>query len=111
MINIKTLEINSQQFIMNNDIEKGFLRGSIWENLFEPYKYVLDKITPMNEKEMLVYTLQIYTFAALDLKLFIITHPDNKEAKNTYKNIEIECKKIREYIDNKYSLDSLEGYA
>ena len=115
MINIKTLEINSQTFVMNSDIEKGLLRGSIWQNLFEPYKYVLDKFNTTNEEEQLKYMLQVYTFASIELTLFIATHPNNMEAMETLKRINMERKRICEYLENKYgAIDSksvvVEGY-
>ena len=102
VINIKTLEINSQPFVLFNDIEQGLVRGSIWENLFSPYKYVVEKITNTNEEQKVLLMLQVYTFVATELVLFICTHPDSKEAIEMLKKVNIEKKKMTEYIDSKF---------
>ena len=102
VINIKTLEINLQPFVLYNDIEEGLLRGSIWENLFSPYKYVVERITNMNEEEKLLLSLQVYGFVACELNLFICTHPDNLEAIDLLKKINKEKKRISELIETKY---------
>ena len=102
VINIKTLEINSQEFLLNKDIEDGFLKGSIWENLFSPYKFVVEKITNLNEEEKVIYMLQVYTFVSIELMEFIATHPNCAEAIDMIKKVNIERKKIEEYIDSKF---------
>ena len=103
VIRIKTLDINIQPFLLCNDIEQGLLRGSIWENLFSPYKYVVDKLTDMNDEEKVLLMLQVYTFVATELVLFICTHQDNQEAIDMLKKVNIEKKKISEYIETKYN--------
>lgn len=101
MMKIKTLEINSQQFVLDSDIEKGFLKGSIWANLFSPYKFVVEKITNLSEDERMLYMLQVYTFANIELVQYIATHPDNQEAIETLKKVNSEKHKLNDYIDMK----------
>lgn len=103
VICIKTLEINSQPFVIDNDIEKGFLKGSIWENLYEPFKYKIDKINFKNDFERVIYMLQVYTFTSIELAQYISTHPNSKEAFNMLKKINSEKKKICEFIETKFS--------
>lgn len=102
VIKIKTLEINSQQFVLDSDIEKGFLKGSIWENLYSAYKFVLTSIDNLNEEERLMYILQVYTFASTEITLFVCTHPNDTEAIETLKKVNIEKQKLTEYIETKY---------
>lgn len=102
MIEIKTLEINSQQFVLDSDIEKGFLKGSIWENLYSGYKYVVTSIDGLSEEDKLMFILQVYTFASTELTLFICTHPESVEAIETLKKVNIEKNKLTEYIESKY---------
>lgn len=102
VINIKTFDINSQEFVLHSDIEKGFLRGSIWENLFSPYKYVVDNLTNLNEEQRVIYMLMVYSFVSTDLVLFITTHPECKEAIETLKKINIEKKKMEEFLETKF---------
>ncbi len=99
---MKTLEINSQEFVLDSDIEKGFLKGSIWKNLFSGYKFILTDINELTEEEQLMYMLQVYSFASIELALFVCTHPDNLEAVETLKKVNIEKNKLNEFIETKY---------
>ena len=102
MINIKTFEINLQPFVLCNDIEQGLLKGSVWENLFVPYKYVVEKLDNVTEEEKVMLMLQVYSFLKTELILYISTHPDCVEAIDLIKKVNIEKDKIIEYIDTKY---------
>ncbi|MDE7384309.1 MAG: spore coat protein CotJB [Anaeroplasmataceae bacterium] len=99
---MKTLEINSQAFVLDSDIEKGFLKGSIWENLFSGYKFILTDVHDLTEEEQYLFMLQVYTFASIELSLFICTHPDNKEAIETLKKVNLEKSKVCDFIETKY---------
>lgn len=112
---MKTLEINSQSFVMDSDIEKAFLKGSLWENLFSPYKYVLEVYKPKNDFDSLIFLIQIYSFASIELTQYIITHQNNIEAKNALKKVNQERKKIIDFVETKYKAISsksiyLDGY-
>lgn len=99
---MKTLEINSQEFILDSDIEKGFLKGSLWENLFSGYKFILTDINELTEEEQLMFMLQVYTFASIELTLFVCTHPEHKEAIDALKKVNLEKHKLTDYIESKY---------
>lgn len=103
VIIIKTLNINSQEFLIDNDIEKGFLKGSIWSNLYEPYKYTVKSISKLTDLEKAIYMLQVYTFTSIELTLYVSTHPNNKEAHEMLKKINAEKKKIVDFFEGKYS--------
>ncbi|MDE7264055.1 MAG: spore coat protein CotJB [Anaeroplasmataceae bacterium] len=99
---MKTLEINSQEFILDSDIEKGFLKGSLWENLFSGYKFILTDVKELTEEEQFLFMLQVYTFASIELALFVCTHPDHNEAIETLKKVNLEKHKLTDYIESKY---------
>lgn len=100
---MKTLEINSQPFVVDNDIEKGFLKGSLWANLYDPYKYKVDKMNLSSDWERAVYMLQVYTFTSVELALYISTHPNCKDAVDMLKKVNAEKKKICEFIETKFT--------
>ena len=102
VIKLKTLEINSQAFVLDSDIEKGFLKGSIWENLFSGYKFILTDIHDLTEEEQVLFMLQVYSFASIELTLYICTHPNSKEAIETLKKVNVEKEKMCNYIETKY---------
>lgn len=102
VIKLKTLEINSQAFILDSDIEKGFLKGSIWENLFSGYKFILTDIHDLTEEEQYLFMIQVYTFASIELSLYVCTHPDNQEAIETLKKVNLEKSKLSDYFETKF---------
>ncbi|MCM1131651.1 MAG: spore coat protein CotJB [Roseburia sp.] len=99
---MKTLEINSQEYILDSDIEKGFLKGSLWGNLFSGYKFILTDVKDLTEEEQILFMLQVYTFASIELTLYVCTHPDNKDAIETLKKVNIEKDKLCSYIETRY---------
>ena len=103
VIIIKTLEINSQPFMVVDDIENGFMKGSLWKNLYDPYKFIVEKINVQNDIEQLLYILQVYTFAGVELSLYIDTHSNCKEAIEMLKKVNSEKVKIVDYIESKYN--------
>lgn len=108
---LKTLDINSQQFVLDSDIEKGFLKGSLWENLYSGYKFILTSVDNLTEEEQVLFMLQVYTFASIELSLFICTHPDSVEAIETLKKVNIEKSKLCDFIETKYgALSSCSTY-
>ena len=108
MIKIKTFEINSQEYVLVNDLERGFLRGSIWNNLFEGYKYILENIDSTSDEQRLMLMLQVYAFTSLELSMYITTHPDCTEAIKTLKRVNMEKQKLKETIELKYGALSSE---
>ena len=98
VIYIKTLEINSQEYVLVNDLEKGFLRGSIWGNLFDGYKFILENIDNVTEEQKLILMLQIYAFTSLEISMYITTHPDCTDAIKTLKRVNMEKQKLQETL-------------
>lgn len=99
---MKTFDINSQEFILESDLEKGFLRGSIWENLYESYKFILENIDDLTEEEQLMKLLDIYSFCRIELTLYLCTHPECDKVIDMLKKINNEKKNLKELIEQKY---------
>ena len=77
----------------------GFMRGNIFESLYEPYKnYKFDEINPSNEKEYQRLLLQTYQFNMHDTNLYLDNHPNDTNMINMY----------NEYL--KYYNQSLQEY-
>lgn len=102
VIDIKTLEINSQEFVLINDLEKGLLRGSIWDNLYDGYKFILENIGNLTEEQKMMLMLQVYLFTSLELSMYITTHPNCTEAIKILKRVNIEKEKLKEVVSMKY---------
>lgn len=94
--------MNSQEFLVDSDLKKGFFKGSIWSNLFSPYKFIVEDITNQSEEELLILMLEVYSFASTELTLYYLTHSDSSETLEYLSKINIEKNKLDEYISSKY---------
>lgn len=84
MMNPYSVMMDSKQIL---DPMKGFIRGNLFENLYDPYKtYKPMELSPTNEREALLYQLMQYKFALTELDLYLDTHPNDGEAVSLYHN-------------------------
>lgn len=98
--------------MMNNTFanpDEGFIKGNMIANEYEPYKnygYVIPIVT--NEKEVLLEQIQIYSFAAHDLNLYLDLNPNDKEALALFYKYKRECIKLTNEYENRYGPINLE---
>lgn len=87
---------NMQQPI---DPTKGWIRGNLFKNLYDPYKnYKPAELKPKNERETLLYQVMQYKFALIELNLYLDTHPNDTEMINLYNQyLDIEKKMCDKY--------------
>lgn len=96
------------------DTETGFLKGNMFENLYDPYKnYQPQIIKPRNEKERLMYEIMMYGFGMNDLVLYLDTNPQDQNALTKFSNLQNEYKRAVRNYENKFgpinlTSDSLE---
>ena len=82
--------------------KEGFLRGNLFNNLYDPYKdYKYGMLNPTNKKEELLFNILMHKFALIELNLYLDTHPNNQEMIKLYNNYLMEEKKLcKEYERN-----------
>lgn len=97
-----TLNIKSQEYSLNPDLEQAFMRGSAWNNLYIPYKFEVTKITQNTVADQILLLIQVYNFIGIELNLFLGTHPNCKEAMDTLKQVNIERRKMIDYFEANY---------
>ena len=89
---------------------KGFIRGNMFENLYEQYKnYKPMNLNSSNERENLLNQLQQYTFALIDLDLYLDVNPNDGNAIKLYNNFLGIKRQIMDKYENMYgplTLDS-----
>ena len=92
---------NKDNTNLSNPLE-GFLRGNLFNNLYNPYKnYNYAMLKPTNKKEELLYNILMYKFALTELNLYLDIHPNNQEMINLFKKYLLEEKKLcNEYEKN-----------
>lgn len=102
-------EFNNNFNVYNNmdknnqiDPKEGFLRGNLFDNLYDPYKnYRYGILKPSNNKEELLYNVLMYKFALIELDLYLDTHPNDMDKLNLYNRYLSEEKKLcKEYEKN-----------
>lgn len=95
-------DLNYQSLLPNNintsnnqnkniiDTEEGFKRGNMFKNLYDEYKnYKPRKLTAKNEREDMLLQIMEYTFAMIDIQLYLDMYPNDRDALklfNTYLN-------------------------
>ena len=73
---------------MNNltNPKEGFLRGNLFNNLYDPYKnYKYSSLNPTNKKEEMLFNILMYKFALKELNLYLDNFPNNTQMLNLYK--------------------------
>lgn len=100
------LQPNNQEVIANQNLAEayeGFLRGNLFNNLYEQYKnYRPAKLIPNNEQAELLLNVDQLTFAAHELNLYLDIYPNDTnmiKLFNKYQEMAIEA--IKRY-ENKY---------
>ena len=95
---------------MHNDLSKnnklvnvnvGFNRGNMFENLFWPYKYISD-YKPSNEKEELMYNIQKYCFASHEMNLYLDLYPNDLQAIGLYNQYKEEADRLEKEYESRY---------
>ena len=80
------------------DSEKGFMRGNMFDDLYDQYKnYIPVEIVSNNNRQALLEKVMQYNFAITDLNLYLDTHPDDACAVNMYNSF---TKQLNEAIRN-----------
>ena len=92
------------------DPTKGWMRGNLFTNLYDPYKnYKPAKLNPKNERETLLYQVMQYKFALIELNLYLDTHPNDTEMINLYNQYQTIEKQMCDKYESMYgplTLDS-----
>ena len=85
------------------DPKESFLRGNLFNDLYQPYKnYKYTSLKPTNKKEELLYNLLMYKFVLNELDLYLDTHPNNSQVINLYNNYLKEEKQLCKQYESNY---------
>ena len=85
------------------DPKEGFLKGNLFNNLYDPYKnYKYGMLNPTNKREELLFNILMYKFALTELNLYLNTHPNNSQILNIYNQYLSEEKKLCDEFEKKY---------
>lgn len=88
---------------------EGWMRGNLDANAYDPYEpYVPQTPTPKNEMEALQQKIQAYSFATLELGLYLNTHPNDQNALELFLRYREELRQFVTEFQNKFDPISLQ---
>jgi spore coat protein JB len=89
--------------INNNlfDPYQGFIRGNMFKNIFDQFGKIYD-VKPLNEQAELLTYIDAYTFACIDLKLYLDIFDDDTDLINLYNMYSMELKKYMMEYESKF---------
>lgn len=91
---------------------EAFNRGNLFNNYFWPYKYVAN-VEPTNERQSLMNKIQMYSFSAHELNLYLDVYPNDMQAVGLYNQYSQEANRYSKEYELKYgaiTLNSDEKY-
>ena len=85
------------------DPTKGFIRGNMFNNLYDPYKnYKPANLNPENEKMAMLMSFLQYNFALRDLGLYLDVYPNDRNGLNMYGKYLKICEDTKREYEKKY---------
>ena len=95
-INIDSINFNRYVFFFFS--MEGFNKGNMFSDMYSKYKNHVYKLKVTNDRDMLLYKIQMYNFAMKDMNLYLDIHPNDKKMLNNFQ----EYKKMYNELKNKY---------
>lgn len=92
------------------NLDTGFIRGNIFNNLYVPYKNY-KPIAPVikGEREQLLYEILKLNFAMTELNLYLDTNPNNTNAINIFNDYSKKKKNLVNSYEAKFGPLTLDG--
>ena len=98
------------------DPYQGFIRGNMFENLYDPYKLNTPyEIRPMNKQAELLTYIDSLSFACMDLNLYLDVHPNDQQKIDLFNQYRNQKNKLMEEYESEYgplllNSNSLDSY-
>ena len=82
--------------------EIGFLRGNMFNSVYDNYYKKIKKISTTNERERLLLQIQELSFVSIDLSLYLDVYPNDTEVLKVFKNTNKELSNLVEKYESIY---------
>lgn len=110
MVNMPNMNNNMMN---NNDLsdpKNGFLRGNMFDNLYDPYKnYKYRELKASNKREELLYSILMYNFVLIELQLYLDVNPNDSNMINLYNKYLADKKRLCDEYEMQYGPLTMEG--
>lgn len=88
----------------------GFLRGNMFNNLYDQYKnYKYTILNPGNKKDELLYNILMYKFVLNELDLYLDNYPNDRKIIGLYNKYLNEEKNLVDNYENNYEVLTLDS--
>ena len=111
--------MNMPNMMMDNNPNQGndltdpktaFLRGNLFNSLYNPYKnYKYRDLLPKNQQEELLYNILKHNFVLTELDLYLDIYPMDRNMLNTYNKILNDKKRLCDTYEQNFGPLTLEG--
>lgn len=102
--------IRNEQNPFQIDTNNGYIRGNIFNNLYQPYKNIIPKQIPAhNSKEELMNEINKYTFYCTELTLYLDLYPTDSNAINLFNQYNTQLDKLKTMYESKYQVLCLDS--
>ena len=104
IIILATIYIPNQEYTNLVPLDEALARGSSFENLFIPYKFIAaGSPKGKNPRQNLLALINMYGFLITDLTLYKITHPNCTKTNETLKTAKMELEKLTKLYNENFS--------
>lgn len=104
--------MNKQNNYILSSLDETINTGTLFKNLYKPYK-VVPKLVPENDEEKMLIKIQQYEIALMDLNLYLDIYPNESSLVRLYEKYNDELEKTKKMFEKKYyplsKSDSAEG--
>ena len=82
--------------------EEGFNKGNLFNNLYSKYKNHVYKLKVNNQKDELLYKIQMYSFALKDYDLYLDIYPNDTKILREFRTIKNELNESKKKYEDTY---------
>ena len=98
--------IDQPQTLINS--QEGFIRGNMFNELYDPYLPTEPyRLTPQTEREAMLNKVREYTFALIDLNLYLDTHPNDVEKIKVFNQYSTQLRQVTNEFESRFGPLSL----
>ncbi len=101
-INVNIDSINFSRDISLYSPQEGFNKGNMFQDLYSKYKNHVYKLKVNNQKDDLLYKIQMYLFALIDYNLYLDIYPNDAEILREFRDVKSMLEQEKKKYEEKY---------
>ena len=99
-VNIDSINFNRDESLYSP--LEGFNKGNMFSNLYSKYKNHVYKLKVNNQKDELLYKIQMYSFALKDYDLYLDIYPNDTKILREFRTIKNELNESKKKYEDTY---------